>query len=173
MYWARDKLHHLQCCPGEAINDQPSAISHVWVENDIQQCVAHLQQAPHIKDCAHSRQPPILWLVTFLLQLAGAGADILSMHSNGWHCDIIDMEFSFRSSRVRLCLRTTCIRRAVGKHHGVRDELALVHEILDLGVALQQRGHGLRALQAPALQNEGRVSPFALQEGPMLGALSL
>ena len=47
MYWGRDKLRHLQCCPGEAINDQPSAISHVWVEYDIQQCVAHLQQARH------------------------------------------------------------------------------------------------------------------------------
>jgi hypothetical protein len=69
--------------------------------------------------------------------------------------------------------RTLCARRSVGKHHGIRDELALVHEVFDLGVALQQGGHGLRALQAPALQNEGRVRSLALQKGPMLGLLTV
>ena len=57
-----------------------------------------------------------------------------------------------------------------GAYHGVWNQLSLIHEVLDLGVALQQGGHGLRALQAPALQDEGRVRPFALQTGP--GAVS-
>ena len=99
--------------------------------------------------------------------LQPAGADTSSLHSNGWRRIMVSTECPCDSSMVRLRLRTTCIRGAVGRHHGIRDELALVHEILDLGVALQQGGHGLRALQAPALQNEGRVGPFALQEGPM------
>ena len=53
-----------------------------------------------------------------------------------------------------------------GARHGVWNQLPLIHEVLDLGIALQQGGHGFRALQAPALQDEGRIRPLALQTGP-------
>lgn len=53
-------------------------------------------------------------------------------------------------------------RGKLGARHGVGHELAAVHHLLDARVALEQRGHGHRARQAAAAQNELCVDALAL-----------
>ena len=37
---------HLKGCPGEAVNDKTSPICHIWIKDDIQQSITHLENSP-------------------------------------------------------------------------------------------------------------------------------